>query len=668
MTAAVVVVAALLLVPGAGAALAVAAPGAISIESRIALTFGLGYALVAGAAVVLALAHVFFLPSFLAAVAVATIAVWAAALRSASPRAHLAALRDQARDAPFTLAAGLLLLVVVAGVWLTQPALINLAHRPAWRYWADGLELAAAGHVPGESAQWGMEIPTTVSKVVLNAFEGGLSMLLGPEPLPAMKGILVVTAVGLVAALLALGRELGLRIFSPLIPALAVLVPQELPLGREVSHDLTRFTAENVGRMAAFCAVVAAIHAWRADGRAPAVVAAGLIAAAALTHGVPTLIAVAILAFYALGAVLVDRQRLRRIVARGAVMVAVFLVAYVGVVGLSGGDLGFEGAGRGEVAGFPPDVDPTRSFMYGKLLPPVPKEGHFLIPPRQLVRTYAEVTVNRPGAARITVAALAALSLAALLLIRRNRSLLPVATVAWGLVVTILGLALFFSYRYETLIPGVFGVRRLYDYAVLVPALLVATVLEGIARPLWATRGRRVGGALALAVGALAVVAALGALRHDRGTRPGTAGLGVIASVASVVPCDARMVANARTAGAWEATIGRRALTEGRAPFLQADVLQRVLDVLVGANEFFQDPRANRSFLDRERVDYVVVVEPRVWFGWGGTGRAPQEEDADAVAALPHVQPLLRNADVAIFAVTPTAAARAGGQPGRCPL
>jgi hypothetical protein len=668
MTATVAVVAALVLVPGAGAALAFAPPAAVSVETRIALAFGLGYGLAAGAAIVLVLAHVFFLATFVAALVVVAVAAWVLAVRRAPLREHAAGLREQAREAPFTLGAGLVLLATVAGVWLARDPLHYLAHRPAWRYWADGLEVAADGHVATQSQQWGMEIPTTVSKVALNAFEGGVALLMGPEPLSGMHGILVVAAVGVVAALLALGRELGLGVFAPLVPAFVILVPLDLPLGRELSHDLTRFTAENVGRMAAFCAVVAAIHAWRVRSRAPALVAGGLLAAAALTHGIPMLIAVLVLAFYALGAVIVDRGRLRSIVVRGVLMVAVLGVAYVGVIGLSGGDLGFEGAGGKVTEGFPPDVDPTRSFTYGRFLPPIQKEGHFLIPPRELVRTYAEATVNRAGRAREAFAGLAVLSLAALLLAWGRRSLVPAITVAWGLALTILGLAFFFSYRYETQIPGVFGVRRLYDYAVLVPALLGPTVLAGAAALLWDERRGRLRSAVALAVGAIAVATALGMLGKDRGTRPGERGLDVIASVASVVPCDARMVANARTAGTWEATIGRPALTEGRAPFLQSDVLHRVLDILVGANEFFADPQANRDFLERQRVDYVVAVSPRVWFGRGGTGRVPEEDDADGVAALPEVETVLRNDNVAIFAATPEAAARAGGQPSRCPL
>jgi hypothetical protein len=668
MTADVVVVTALVLVPGLGAAFAFAPPGGISIESRIALTFGFGYALAAGAAIVLALAHVFHRPTFIAAVVVATGAMWTLALRRASPRAHVSALRLQAREAPFAVAVSLALLLVVAAAWIAQSAVFNLERRSAWRYWADGLEIAAAGHIPPESRQWGMELPTTVSKVALNAFEGGVSFLIGPQAVAGMHAILLVAAVGLVAALLALGRELGLGIFSPLVPALVVLVPKGLPLGREMSYDLTRYTAENVGRMAAFCAVVAAIYAWRAEERrAPTVIAGGLLAIAALTHAIPTSIAGVILAFYALGAVLVDRRRLRGMAVRGIAVVAIVGVVYVGVVGLSRGQLGFEGATRATFTGFPPNIDPTRSFSQGEYAPPVPKHGHFVTPPRRLLAVFATTTLNLPGAAWSAAGALAALFVATVLLVWRNRSLAALAAAAWGLFVTLVGAAFFFSYRYKTQIPGHFGLWRLYDYDVLVPGLLIPAVLQEGTKPLRGGRGI-IAAILAVLVGALVVIAALLPLRQNGAPRRGAAGLEVIARVASVVPCDVRVVANARTAGFWEATTGRRALTEGRAPFLQPEVLARVLTVLNGATKFFDDPSANRTFLARERVDYIVVVSPGIWFGWGGTGRAPMPDDAGAVAALPNVQTAFRNGRVAIFAVGSKAAEPNDGQPRRCPL
>jgi hypothetical protein len=668
MTAALVVVAALLLVPGAGAALALAAPGGISIEGRIGLAFGLGYALVAGVATLLTLAHAFTQPAFIAGVVLATVAAWALALRRASLRAHAAALRDQARAAPFTLAAGLSLLLAVAAVWRLHPPERNLAVRPAWRYWADGLELASAGHVPAQTQQWGLEIPTTVSKVVLNAFEGGVSFLLGADPLPPMHGIVTVVAVGLAAALLGLGRELGLGIFAPLVPALSVVVPRSLPLSDAIANHLKWYTAEDIGRMVAFSALLAGIYAVRTRGGWAFVVTGVLLALAALTHGIPTLVAGVLLVFYAAGSVVLERSELRRVLKGGAALFAVAGVCFVGILGLSGGDLGFQrAAAGGSFAGFPPSVDPTRSFAQGELLPPrVPKEGRFLISPGQVAETYANAVIERSGRARGSLLALALLGVASLVMVLRVRRFLPLAAVAWGLASTSLAVALFFSWRYDTRVPGDWGLRRLTEYGVLVPALLVPALLEAITGP-FARRSRLVVAVLALAVAALAVGAAVARIPHYGSMARTEAGLAVIEHVRNVVPCDARMLANWRTAGTWQATTGRRAVTEGMAPFLRPQVMQRVLPILLGANAFFDDPVANRSFLSRERVEYLVVVDPTVRIGTH-SGRVPEKDDAESVASLPNLHPVLRDRWVTIFAVGSNTVSRAGGQPGRCPL
>ena len=188
MIAAILLVGALVLVPGAGASLALAPPGEITVEGRIGLAFGLGYGVVAGVATALALAHVFSRPAFIVGVILATIGVWLLALRRAPAREHAAKLAEQARETPFVLGAGLALLLAVAVTRLFYPIENSLAIRSAWRYWADGLEVASAGHIPTTAAQWGIGDPATVSKLVLNNFEGGVSYFLGPSRSPRCEG------------------------------------------------------------------------------------------------------------------------------------------------------------------------------------------------------------------------------------------------------------------------------------------------------------------------------------------------------------------------------------------------------------------------------------------------------------------------------------------------
>ena len=470
MTAEILVVAALLLVPGLGAALAFAAPGAISIEMRLALAFGLGYGVVAGSAALLALAHVLTRPVFVATVVVATVSVWALALRRASPRSHLSAFREQAREAPFALAAGLGLLLAIAITRPLYPAESSLGVRSSWRYWADGLEVAAAGHVPAQTQQWGTEFPSTVSKVVLNSFQGGVSLVIGPDPLPAMQAILIVSSVGIAAALLALGRELGLRTFAPLFPALVVLAPEWLPLSPEIASDLRYYTAEDMGRLAAFSGLLVGIYAMRTRSPIPAVLTGLMLAVAGLTHLIPALIAGLILLLYALAVVVMDRGLLKKALVTGAVAAAVFGCSYVAAIGLSGGDLGWGGA-RKETPSLtlPSHIDPSRSFTRGALTSKFPQEGSFLIAPGELLRLYGTEAVDHPVRGRYTVVGIALVVLLSIGLVVVARSFLPLAFVVCGLTFTLLAVAALFSFRYDTVVPGDWGTRRLYGYVAFGP-------------------------------------------------------------------------------------------------------------------------------------------------------------------------------------------------------
>ncbi len=667
MTVAVAVVAALLLVPGAGAALALAPPGRIAIETRIALAFGLGYGILAGVATLLAVARVFHLPTFVAAIVVATAAVWALALRRASLREHASALAGQAREAPFALAAGLALLLAVAVSRSFYSPRLNLGIAAPWRYWADGLEVAAAGRVPPESAQWGTEIPTTVSKVVLNSLEGGVSFLLGADPLEPMHGILSVVAVGLVAALLALGRELGLGLFAPLVPALSVLAPQGLPFANELAGDLQTFKAENMGRLAGVCALLLAMLVVQGRaGRVVAAVAGLLFGVAALTHLVAALVALAAGLLYALAVVLLDRSRLRDAVRAGAVVALVVGVSYVATLALAGGDLGFQRAAQGGgFQAFPATVDPTRSFAQARMVRRRADEESLYIPAPTLARTLVRDAVGAHPTARLGLVMLGALAIAALLVALLARPLVPLAVVACGLPLVLLAVGLFFSYRYTTWIPANFGPRRMYDYAALSPALLFPAGLEAIVRSIAGSRRWVLGGA-ALAAGALAVTAVVDGVPRDRSLPAAEAGLTAIDGVAEVVPCDGRLLVNARTAGSWEALTGRTAVTEGMAPYLRPEVLETVLPVVVGARQFFAEPAANARFLERQAIDYVIVLEQGVWVG-SPAGTIFRETDAAAVASLPGLSRVAEGPNVTVYAVGPGDVAFTG-QPSRCAL
>jgi len=659
---AILIVTALLVVPGAGAALAFAQPGETPIETRVGLVIGLGYALVAGVAITLTLAHVLSRPSFVAGVIVVTLAVWALALRQASPRAHAHAIAKQARESPYALAAGL---VVVAAVALTRPfypTSMYMSHWAPWRYWSDGLEIAAAGKVPEKTEQWGSIVPTTVSKVVFNAFEAGNSFLLGPNPFVGMRAILVVTTVGLAAALLALGRELGLRAFACLVPAFFLIFPGRLPVSSEFAEDFGVFRAENAGRLVACTGLVVGMYALR-KGRRVLVVAAGAIfALSGLTHGVATVVAIAALALYGLALLITERSAWRQTLVAGISVVVLAGAGYLTMLQLSGGDLGFQRVtSEPTIQGYPANIDPTRSFDKVRVIRMSKHHGRFLVPPSRIFRRFADTTLSTGGRPRLGTIALALLAVATVLILIVARRFVALAIVAWGLAATFVVGALLFSFRYDTQIPGDFGLRRLYDYTPFLPALILPAAVEVLAFRLF--RGRRVviRGLLALA----AVAAAVGAVDRipDTSAHAGNS-IAATHEVARVVPCGARMLPNARSAGAWEALTGRRSLTEGLAPYLRPEITGQVLSTLIGAKDFFADPESNQAYLTRHAVDYIVVLRPNLRVGsW-----RPFETDSSAIAALPGVEQVSSSSNVTIYAVGEPETDGGVSQPARCPV
>ena len=187
----IAIAAALVLIPGLGATLAAYPPGRIGSATRLALTFGLGYAVVGITAVVLVIARVLHPETFFPALAIVTAGLWAGGLRRGGVRAHLDAVSDEFGRERWTLAVGALVFVAIAIVRLRSSPLLNFEMFGPWRYWADGLEIADAGRVPAHTLQWGSFWTPTVSKVVLNSYHAALSYAIGRAPLPAMGALLV---------------------------------------------------------------------------------------------------------------------------------------------------------------------------------------------------------------------------------------------------------------------------------------------------------------------------------------------------------------------------------------------------------------------------------------------------------------------------------------------
>ena len=598
----------LVLVPGAGAMLAVYPPGRAGVATRIALAFALGYAAVGLTATALVIAHVLSSSSFLLTLTAVTVALWAAALRRGRPGEHVAAIREELAEDRLAIAVGLVVLLAIAVVRLRSSPLLDFQMFGPWRYWADGLELADAGRVPAESLQWGALYTPAISKLVLNSFHAGSSYLLGASPLPAMGALLWVASTGLAAGLWALGRELGLRLLSPLLPLLTLTL-----LNDELRRNLDVYTAENVGRMVAVCGLVVGIRALRdRDGWLEPAIAAVLFGAGFATHGVPVVALMIALGWYGVARLVLERDRVA--VAERMAAIAVAAPALTVALLLSaGGTIGFQGAsGADRYRSFGADVDPTASLLAGTVQHSPTGTGHWFVPPHGIGTDALRTVTTVDDPPRLLLWAIPAVALAAAVLLARRQSadLGSAAIMAVGLGASLVALAFLFSYRYRTQIPGRFGIDREFDYLPLGLVILVLAALEPAAAWLGRLRAWAPAAVVAVAVAlpAVAAGATVGPARtsyHANGVKA----LSILDWVAAHVPCDARILPDRVTLGTFVATTGRVSVVEGMGPYLRPEMLHPVLADVLRAHRFFQRPSGGRGFLRREGVDYVIVVK-----------------------------------------------------------
>ena len=655
--AAYAVVFAVVLLPGIGLARACAPPGQMLLETRVALALGLGYAGAALVATVLTAAHAMRPASFAAGIGLLTAAAWAPgrprfARRSPSPSSERLPPAD-----PLLAGAALAIVAAFTVAHLTVSPAENFGSVSSFRYWADGLEIADAGRIPAHTVQWGVEQVPTVSKVALNAFDAGVSLLTGGGPLAPMRALTVLSAVGVATALLAFGRELGMRAGAVVLTGVAVMAPPSLPAPRELSNDLDVFRAESFGRLAACCGLLLALRSVRGRaGRPVMVAAAATFAVAALTHLVPALIALAALAALAL----LDRSptpsRSRK-VGRAAAIAAAAAAIWAGTLIAAGGSLGLQRVTGG--AGYPASlarIDPTASFALQRRVALRPART-FTIAPSTLADRYLASLAGRQGTSApryaLVLVGIVVIASAVALLAGTWEQRVPVI-LAWCLAAGSLAAAFAFSSRYRTVVPADFGPRRLFDYAALSCALVAGATTDVLIDRMREPRLRR---AAVAVVFALVLAAAL-----DRGQwrsgGPADAADQALPALGRSLPCDARVLTDVRSAGIFEAYTGRVSVVEGGAPYLRPADMPAALDALIGAKRFFADPAAGEPFLRAHRIGFVVLFRPGLVEG----GRLRSPGSPIAAAGLGPVS----SPDPAVRVITLGSPTAEGPYPTRC--
>jgi hypothetical protein len=630
-----------LVVPGAAVTLATRITVDRSIFTFFAVAFPCGFAAVGAISFVLALLGVLAPLPVAVTWLVGTAVAFVIAGRRDAFHAHIAAWRGDLRRRPWDSVTAAIVIVGtgVAG-WLVPPASAIGPTVP--RYWADALEIADVGGIPQGTLQWGTVLPPTTSKVVLNAFDAGVSMLIGRDLVGSQAVLRYVVTIGLIVVAIGLLRELGIRRLAPLG---AVLLFADPFLPYDLTTDLGRNVAENWGRLASFGAVLAWSLALpvaiderppndiRPRIRAGPIVVGGLVlAVAAGTHLVAAAFGIAAISSLALSSLVVPRWRRVAPVAAGGIVGLALLTGGL-ILAATPGDLGFGGVGSGDPyrdlrssLGLPPSFDPTRFIVTHD----VETASH--MEPLDAAGVAEEFAYKVSGSSALGVVpgeerpwwALFLPSIVALLLVGVAVTLGPAPLRAAALAAPILGLALFlvgliFALRYDEFVLQSVGSRRLFSYAIVPFVLALTAAGEAVAARLERGRARR---ATSVAVVLLITATLVGSIvrvdRKETSAEPWLAQLELVGWVGRHVPCEGVVLADRRTLGTFQVVAGHAAVLEGMGPHLRPEVLELAIGEIFRARDFFDDPEDGAAYLRERSVAAIVVTRRNTRIGMLG--------------------------------------------------
>lgn len=507
-----------------------------------------------------------------------------------------------------------LALLVAAVSWLPIAQLVlrttwgPLGSTP-WYYWSLAAKVAASGHMPSTTTEWGVTLPFLDDYHLFTTATAMLFTQGGHPQVPALQ-----TVVMLSVGVLACGAALLTRMWgtSPAAALLAVPVAVATGIG---APRLTSYRPEAFG-LGLTVLVVAGFADWfRRGERGSLVAAAALAGALAQVHGIAFMSALVLstAAAVSLGWGRPWRSCLRRCV-MAAVSVAVSVLVLAAALGGSTSTEHVGGlANQGGLA------DQTWQFVRAiRGTPPSRPPSNLEL----LINAYRNT--YRPGSSWVLWLLFLAIGVLVIVALRARvgkelsnadglrqedaarlgaRALRFIAVSALGMA----ALSAVFALGWSGYVPRRTGVQRFTQEATLLVGPIMAwaaAVLAGFLRPPRRTAFLVAGVALLTVAGTLC---SLSLLPHAD-QRPAPEAVHNLHSLD--LSRDAVVLSNGYTEGYLSLVTGGQGLLEGRAPYTFPQVLSRANRLLRGAAAFYRAPASHRSFLERHRVDFVVVARP----------------------------------------------------------
>ena len=645
-----------LALPGLGWSLWWTASCTLSPLSVVALAVPAGIVLIATTGFLLALAGVLTPASAVLTWVVILGVGWFGAVRRGGLSVRWKVARRAVREAPVVTAIGAFMLLAFAAVRATYGTDRNLAPT-ALRYWADGVEIADAGEFPRLVLHWGVEVPPTMSKVLLNVLYAQESFMLGRDPLPPLAASLFVVSIAMALLVTAFLLEAGLR-RATLAVAVVLLGAAALP-GLSLAGDLRTLVAEDWGRTLAFAALVTAVVALRSDDRRQArrlAVFAGIfLGAGAGTHLVAALGGAVVIAALGVGWSVAEhrwRSASIAVLTVGAVAILVegaVLLAAPGELGFQAatGDSGYESI-RQEL-GKPESFDPVVYLVtegHPERFAAVSSEPLAVLESLGHKLAGAEDRAETPeGSLPLVVgASMCLVGLAVVLLIGDRGELRALAVGSAVALLVFVAIVVGFAARFETFALANFGVRRLSQYVGLVLVLLVGTALEALvirSRP-------RASVAMGIALAVLAAAATLPFATADV-RKSAQSDLLAFDWIADNVPCEGRVLVDRRTLASVESLAGRAGVVEGMGPHLRPSLLLPAIDAMEQAQRFFTRPEEGADYLSSHGIA-AVMTSDTFWSRFGGWSVLSRVEP-DRMAQAPFLSEAYRGERITIYTV-----------------
>lgn len=528
-------------------------------------------------------------------------------------------------------------------VWAATSA-GTLASTP-WYYWGLARQILVTGHFPETSVEFGEAVPFLADYPL---FSAGTAMVMAPLPESAQPVVLAavvtlaVVVLGCAAALLA--RAWGASSTRSLVAA-----PLSVTVGIG-AYRLLGYRPEGFALGLSLLVVVLVLD-WYRHRVWTSLVAASVLAAVLLqVHGIAFL-GMALLLVAATLTVLLTERRPPWPMLRTAVLTGASLLAACAVLGLAMGRFSGSGTSTGLGALDAEVEDPTwafRKLALGQDPTPAPSAS-------RLVSASLQDLFEERTTVVVLLLILAAVAVVTAALLRRSESreesrgelVRPLVFCVLGAGL-ILGVGCLFVLMFDTYVPRRTGSQRLFMEATLVVPVFLAGAAASIVALV--AEHRRLRGAVACALVVVAVgggTASAYTLRQQAdGWTPSAEDRAALESVA--FPPDAVVLANAYTEGYLHHVTGATPLLEGRAPYTFPDQLDRSLRLLREAKSFYADPAANRDFLDRHDVDYVLYSEADS-FSVGSANTFDDAAGVDQLRELPELREVVSSEGLVVF-------------------